>query len=264
MRNAQFLGGNDNLTSPIAIGEESTANSLSDNRELCGNPRAGLYSECIGCPDLKKIHNGCNGPKLAAFLNIMLVRGFHRRLRDHYGITNKQIADKTNPWVSKGTVAEYFSKEEKDFLWTTVAYIDYALLSIIRGSDIDQIHDNPCPASSTKIQAMMAEKDSAIATLDEECARLKNRVATNSANSQRELEAQRSIYERMIDHLKRQMEDIQSQLDKEESRSKNYLKRIDNKNLVIVASIMAVLLETGMLVAYIVWDFMHIGAGIFW
>lgn len=260
MRKAQSFVGNGNMGShnlpvpshPHVMEEAKT--------ELCGNPRANLYVECIGCPDFPR---HCNGPKLAAFLDIMLVRDFHRRIRDHYGITNRQIAEKANP-VSEATVAEYFSKKEKDFYWSTVAHIDYAIIVILAGTGFEQILSKPCPASSSEIRQMMSELEHTISKLEAECDRLKNRVATNDANSQRELEAQRSIYERMIDHLKRQMEALQAQLEKEEARSKNYLKRIDSKNLVIVASIMAVLLETGMLVAYIVWDFMHVGAGIFW
>jgi len=155
------------------------------------------------------------------------------RIRDHYGITNKQIADKTHPYVSKGTVAEYFSKEGKDFLWTTVAYIDYAIISILRGSDIDQTHDNPCPASSTKIQEMMAEKDGQNADLLAECDRLKKRIETNSANAQKDMDNQRNIYERMIDHVKRQLEALQNQADSAQSQSADFLARIDDKNTLL-------------------------------
>ena len=310
MQKTQIIGGNGNLLSPIAASQAPPVDTVMDNREICGNPRAGLYSECIGCPDFPRY---CNGPKLAAFLDIMLVRDFHRRIRDYYGITNKQLADKTHPFVSKGTVAEYFSKEEKDFLWTTVAYIDYAIISILRGSDIDQTHDNPCPASSTKIQEMMAEKDAQNADLLAECDRLKNRIETNSANAQKELDNQRNIYERMIDHVKRQLEALQTQADSAKSQSADYLARIDDKNtlldrrreevfslnkkiidlqtqrvtdletanaqmealrvdhrkdkrrlrlqLTLTGALLAI---TGaVLMAYLIWDILHIGAGLF-
>lgn len=310
MRKTQFIDEKGNLLSPTASSPAPSADTDTDNRELCGNPRAGLYSECIGCPDFPR---HCNGPKLAAFLDIMLVRDFHRRIRDHYGITNKQIADKTHPFVSKGTVAEYFSKEEKDFLWTTVAYIDYAIISILRGSEIDQTHDNPCPASSTKIQEMMAEKDGHNAELRAECDRLKSRIESNATNAQKELDNQRNIYERMIDHVKRQLDALQTQADSAQSQSADYLARIDDKNalldrrreevftlnrtiidlqtqrvkdleianaqldslradhrkdkrrlrlqLTITGAMLA--LSGAVLMAYLIWDMLHIGAGLF-
>jgi len=67
MRKAQINGGNSNLLSPIPAAQEPIIDTSTDNREFCGNPRAGLYLECIGCPDFPR---HCNGPKLAASVTI--------------------------------------------------------------------------------------------------------------------------------------------------------------------------------------------------
>ena len=132
------------------------------------------YEKCITCKDYGK---NCRGPKLEALRTISNVREHHRRLRTYRKIPMKPIFDLTEHEISNGTVKDYFSHEEKDFRWTTVALIDSALAAICGGvADQPELLAN-CPATSGEIRDQMA---AALVTLREkeaECLALQTRIA---------------------------------------------------------------------------------------
>ena len=85
-----------------------------------------LYQKCLNCPDYGV---SCNGPKLAALGDIMVVRSFHREIRNKREIPMKLIY-LAAPSISDSTINDYFSHSVKDFKWTTVGCIDNALTAI--------------------------------------------------------------------------------------------------------------------------------------
>ena len=112
----------------------------------------GLYQKCLHCKDYGV---SCNGPKLAALGDIMIVREFHRAIRDQRAIPMRLIYAAAEP-ISESTINDYFSHSEKDFKWTTVGCIDNALTAICGNRVGQPPMDHPCPASSTEIQAQIA------------------------------------------------------------------------------------------------------------
>ena len=68
------------------------------------------------------------------------------------------------------------------------------------------------------------------------------------------MEDQRRLFERMIDHLK-------AQLQKEEEQKKDYLRRIDSKNRIIAALVVAAVISFLTTTAYFIWDLLHVGVG---
>lgn len=131
-----------------------------------------LYQKCIACPDYGAT---CNGPKLAAMENIMVVRNFHRTIRDVRGIPMKLIYAASEP-ISESTINDYFSHSEKDFKWTTVACIDNGITAICGNRVGKPPLDHPCPASSTEIKDQMDRFSSQMDALKEENAVLQAKV----------------------------------------------------------------------------------------
>ena len=288
MQNNKDIIENNNVCSPIADMEKPIDNSIEPNTCPYGNPRANLYSLCIGCPDWPR---HCNGPSLYEFLDIMLVRNFARKIRDFEKIKNKQIADKISHVVSEATVAEFFSNKVKDFMWTTTAYIFHGLkLAVLEkrlgtNFDPDLVLDNPCPASSSKIQEMMASKDAEILNLQKECLQLRKDLEACNMKRREQKEKteiqQTSIKEedqRKIDHLLAQVKYLEERAEYlKDTAERRYGLIVDRDNkiasiqksnsawrmfciiLLMIIAVMAVLLTM-----YIVWDFTHDGKGIFW
>lgn len=131
-----------------------------------------LYQKCITCPDYGAT---CNGPKLAAMEDIMVVRDFHRTIRDCRGIPMKLIYLASQP-ISESTINDYFSHSEKDFKWTTVACIDNGITAICGNRIGKPPLDHPCPASSTEIQEKMGNYSNQINDLKEENLALQAKV----------------------------------------------------------------------------------------
>lgn len=210
----------------------------------------GLYQKCLMCKDYGV---SCNGPKLAALGDIMVVREFHRAIRVARKITLKAIADAAAN-ISEYTVNDYFSHSVKDFKWTTVGAIDNALTSICGGRVGQPLSDNPCPASTSEIAEQIAAYESRLEEANREIARIQEKYSRKDASHIAAMEDQRRLFERMIDHLK-------SQLQKEEDQKKDYLRRIDSKNRIIAALVVAAVISFLTTTAYFVWDLLHVGVG---
>lgn len=273
------MGENTNLT-------EETANHI------------GLYQKCLKCPDYGVT---CNGPKLAALGDIMVVREFHRAIKAARGITLKDIA-KAAPSISEYTVNDYFSHSVKDFKWTTVGVIDNALTAICGNRVGQPLLDNPCPATSYEITAQMEELHQQIADERAKNEKLQQDISRNAEEYIQQMALQRKghieereVRERSIAYLRGQAERLQKDVDDEKAQSADYLKRIDDKNTVIdeqqkvIADLNKTILDITRenererrranlqksfvvllfvitliaLTCYAVWDIMHPGVGLF-
>ena len=267
MQNNKDIIENNNVCSPIVNMDRPIDNAIEPDICPYGNPRANLYSLCIGCPDWP---SHCNGPSLYEFLDIMLVRNFARKIRDFEKIKNKRIADKISHVVSEATVAEFFSNKVKDFMWTTTAYIFHGLkLAVLEkrlgtGFDINLVLDNPCPASSSKIQEMMAAKDLEIASLRDECQRLQTEL--DSCELKRlEDKQKREIRESSIkqdDQLK--IEHLKGEILDLKATSEKRYRLILARDYIIIGLVIACIILLILSTMYLVWDYTHDGKGIFW
>ena len=258
----------------------------------------GLYQKCLKCQDYGVT---CNGPKLAALGDIMVVREFHRAIKTARGITLKDIA-KAAPSISEYTVQDYFSHSVKDFKWTTVGVIDNALTAICGNRVGQPLLDRPCPASSTEIATQMDDLRNELEKAKKECERLRAKNTQKDEQYIEQMAFQRKNHsemleskERSITYLRTQEERLQKDVDEERLQSADYLKRIDDKNSVIddqqkeIAELNKVILDITReneqerrraniqksfivllfvltlvaLTCYFVWDLMHPGVGLF-
>lgn len=246
--------------------------------------RGPLYQKCVTCPDYGVT---CNGPKLSAFRDIMLVRDFHRRIRDTRGIPMKLIHLASQP-VSESTVNDYFSHAVKDFKWTTVGAIDYALTAICGNKVGQELPDAPCPASSSEIQQQIGAWEEQVSQLQNENADLQRRVSAAKERAVLVREEVRDDYssrvqflkslseqrQNDIDALKQEMADqkehYHSEISRRDDIAADYLKRIDEKNKRIDSlnkanHILVFVLVCAMiaLTCYLVWDLIHPSLGLF-
>ena len=213
-------------------------NPMEESTNMAGEPanHIGLYQKCLKCPDYGVT---CNGPKLAALGDIMVVREFHRAIKVARGITLKDIA-KAAPSISEYTVNDYFSHSVKDFKWTTVGVIDNALTAICGNRVGQPLLDNPCPATSYEITAKMEDLRQQIAEeraknekLQQDSARNTEEYIQQMALQRKGHNEEREVRERSIAYLRGQAERLQKDVDDEKAQSADYLKRIDEKNATI-------------------------------
>ena len=196
----------------------------------------GLYQKCLNCQDYGVT---CNGPKLAALGDIMVVREFHRAIKAARGITLKDIAAAA-PTISEYTVNDYFSHSVKDFKWTTVGVIDNALTAICGNRVGQPLLDNPCPASSSEIISQMDDLRDQLEAANLECERLRTKITRKDEQYIEQMAIQRKTHtetleskERSITYLRGQAERLQKDVDEERSQAADFLKRIDEKNTII-------------------------------
>lgn len=235
---------NSGMLSPTATKENPTAEVTSSQ----------LYIKCVTCPDYGV---RCNGPKLAAFQDISSVRAYHRILRDSRKIIMRQIYEITDKVISDATVKDYFSHADKDFRWTTVAQIDNALTAICGNRVGLPPLDSPCPATSSEISAMIAEETERRKSAESSCTALQTALDEQKQQHAYLLDRVRQENRGSVDYLKNQVEELKNE-------KRDYLKRIDTRNRGLVGlSVLCALLAV-LLACYIVWDFLHVGQGLFW
>lgn len=234
-----------------------------------------LYHKCLECKDYGVT---CNGPKLAALGDIMIVREFHRAIRDRRSIPMKLIYVAAQP-ISESTINDYFSHSEKDFKWTTVGCIDNALTAICGNRVGQPLLDNPCPASSSDIQGQLGAYSRQIEDLKDVNSQLQEKVAETKSKVIAARDEVKEDYASRVQFLKDLCEQRQNDIDQlnkkhaeEISRldalAKNYLDRIDEKNARIDRMSIALRFTTIFLVlalialtCYIVWDIVHPSVG---
>ena len=231
-----------------------TEHAALPNSEAITTEIEAAYAKCISCPDHGRC---CKGPKLAALQTISNVREYHRRLRNYRKIQMKSIFTLTEHEISNATVKEYFSHEEKDFRWTTVALIDSALVAICGervGGEPDKLPS--CPASSTEITEIMLEDRKKREEAETRCVELQEQIIEIQDKCSQKIAKVKSDYTDGYDYLKKQASDLQSE-------KADYLKRIDKKNTMIAVLGVAVFLLAITTACYIVWDFANSTAGLF-
>ena len=243
-----------------------------------------LYHKCLDCPDYGVT---CNGPKLAALGDIMVVRAFHRAIRGKRSIPMKMIYLAAQP-VSESTINDYFSHSVKDFKWTTVGCIDNALTAICGNRVGQPLLDHPCPASSSEIQNRTALHTAELDALRAENHDLQQRLAQAKGKVIATREEVKEDYasrvqflkdlcekrQSDIDELKRQAADTESrhraELARMDAVAADYLSRIDEKNKRIdklnnLLRLLAIFLAISLIAlsCYIVWDLAHRTVGFF-
>lgn len=158
------------------------------------------YEKCILCKDHGK---NCKGPKLSALRTISNVREYHRRLRNYRKISMKQIFALTEHEISNATVKDYFSHEEKDFRWTTVALIDNALTSICGECvGVPPVYLPNCPATSSEIREQIAAVAEKLRAAEEECLELQARIAENKGKHIEQLNEFRQDQQDRVEWMK--------------------------------------------------------------
>lgn len=158
------------------------------------------YEKCITCKDLGK---SCVGPKLTALRTINNVREYHRRLRNYRKISMKQIFERTHSEISDASVKDYFSHEDKDFRWTTVALIDNALTEIcseLAGVRPDEVP--PCPATSSEIREKIDSVAYKLQAAEEECLNLQAKIAANKGKHIEQMNEYRQDQQARVEYLK--------------------------------------------------------------
>lgn len=234
----------------------------------------GLYQKCLNCQDYGV---SCNGPKLAALGDIMVVREFHRAIKTARKITLKDIAA-ASPTISEYTVNDYFSHSVKDFKWTTVGVIDNALTAICGNRVGKPLLDHPCPATSSEIKQQREETDAQLMEAQAENQRLQ--VALEEAHQKRRDQRTEIKQEdqRKIDHLKDQVDYLEERCEYlKETAEKRYGLIVNRDNqiaslqktasiwrtafifMLLIAAVLAVVLSM-----YLVWDYAHPGFGLIW
>lgn len=158
------------------------------------------YEKCITCKDLGK---SCVGPKLTALRTINNVREYHRRLRNYRKISMKQIFERTHSEISDASAKDYFSHEDKDFRWTTVALIDNALTEIcseLAGVRPDEVP--PCPATSSEIREKIDSVTDKLRIAEEECLALQSKIAANKGKHIEQMNEYRQDQQARVEYLK--------------------------------------------------------------
>ncbi len=259
----------------------NTAEENSKKQEN-GQKNIGLYQKCLSCPDYGVT---CNGPKLAALGDIMIVREFHRAIRDTRSIPMKIIYFAA-PSISEATINDYFSHSVKDFKWTTVGAIDNALTAICGNRVGQPLLDHPCPASSTEIRENIAQYEDQIGTLTQENIRLQEKVTETKGKVISTREEVKEDYASRVQFLVNLSEKLQKDMDEMQTRhnveiaridavAADYLSRIDEKNRLLTERrvenqhlrkqkgiiVMLLFIALILLTCYVVWDLIHPAAG---
>lgn len=250
-------------SSPNAVQE------MQNNGDFSANT-VGLYHKCLECPDYGV---SCNGPKLAALGDIMVVREFHRAIRDRRGIQLKMIY-LAAPAISEYTINDYFSHSVKDFKWTTVGAIDNALTAICGNRVGKPLLDHPCPASSTEIKEQFSQYETQIDTLRTSNSELQAKVLEQKGRVIATRDEVKEDYASRVQFLKELAEKRQQDIDEMQTRhnaeiarmdavAADYLKRIDKKSRTVRWLSVALCVCMIALTCYLVWDLIHPSEGLF-
>lgn len=225
-----------------------------------------LYHKCLDCAEYGIT---CNRAKLEAIADIGAVRDFHRKLRAKRGIHLKQLYAAAYP-VSESTINEYFSKEPKDFKWTTVACIDNALMAICGNRVGLPPLVLPCPTSAGEMQAQILKYATDLEALREENHALQQKVAEVKGKVIAVREEVKADFSSRVVFLRDLCEKRQHDVEELKHQAADYLQRIDEKNrrldilsrrlrlTMLIAVVLLILLT-----CYVVWDISNIDAGFF-
>lgn len=178
----------------------ATAGSELTTIDILPKDPLSIYGKCITCPDLGI---SCKGINLALLQTISNVREHHRRLRNCRNIYMKQIFALTENEISNASVKDYFSHEEKDFRWTTVALIDNALTAIC-GAAAGVMPDDvsPCPATASDMREQQLKFTGQLQAAEEKCLELQASIAENERIHAERLSAAQSAQQERVEWLR--------------------------------------------------------------
>ena len=191
------------------------------------------FSGCIGCSDMGVT---CSGPNLA-ILTIPELRLWANRWREHYKLSIVKCAAAWD--MPEGTVSRFLSSSDPDFRYASIQGI---IQGIIRyGISADQQKQyHPCPATTEQIQEKVADLERQLVERTEECASLTakklnkaNEYAERMAEQRENSEKHLAEKENTIAFLRELAAKRQHDLEKSEAVSRDYLDRIDAKNVQI-------------------------------
>ena len=190
-----------------------------------------LYHKCLDCAEYGIT---CNRAKLEAIADIGAVRDFHRKLRAKRGIHLKQLYAAAYP-VSESTINEYFSKEPKDFKWTTVACIDNALMAICGNRVGLPPLVLPCPTSAGEMQAQILKYATDLEALREEnhalqqkVTELKGKVIATREEAKADYAGRITFLRELCEKRQADVDELKSQAKETESRHRAELARMDS------------------------------------
>lgn len=193
-----------------------------------------MYEKCITCKD---VGSRCNGPNML-ILDIEQVREMCRQRKKILGITSQQITDACE-FVEKSSIDRFLSHKVADFRYTVVHDIVRAIIRYGQGHQWEKLGDNPCPATSSEIQAKLLGIDNVAAEKDAKIEALKAELKSVSEDK-----------DKKVDYLKGQVSDQVTAL-------KWYRKVIST--LVFLCFFLVALVVTALVV-----DRMNPNIGFFW
>ncbi len=184
----------------IAGSFSATTDSQLSQIDIFPKDPLSIYAKCITCPDLGI---SCKGINLTLLKTIANAREHHRRLRNARKITMKQIFALTENEISNASVKDYFSHEEKDFRWTTVALIDNALTAIC-GAAVGVMPEDvsPCPATASDMREQQLKFASQLQAAEEKCLGLQTTIAENERIHAERLAAAQSYQQERFEWLR--------------------------------------------------------------
>lgn len=143
----------------------------------------------------------------------------------------------------------FLSNGDLDFKYTTAHTICMAL--------IGHLDDHPCPANSADLEAaaektaaLLAEKDAKIDALQAQIDHTATHYALSHAEVRRDLEAQ--------------IETLHSVMKAKDKEISFFWKRSKMRIALLYFFIVLSFVLLALCTAYLVWDFAHPGAGLFW
>lgn len=187
------------------------------------------FEKCIGCPD---IGMECLGPNLA-LLPISELRIWCKKWKEHFKLSVELCGE---IWGIGGSAKRFLSTQETDFKYTTVQCIVRGIVSY--GLPPETVmSSSPCPSTSADMNARFAEYEKQLKERQEECEYLLARKNAHANEYIERMAEVRENYEKQLDnkedtirYLKGLADSLQVELEKEESVSGDYLRRIDEKN----------------------------------
>lgn len=191
------------------------------------------YGKCIGCPDL--------GPRCGAgnLLNLSIseLRAWLRLWRVFWGLSIEQCAA---IWDTPfGTAARVLSETESDFKYSTMQHIVCKIVNYGLPAG-EELSNSPCPATSSEISGQMDNWRDRLEAKEKECEDLRKKMTEKDeayieqmAIQRQAHNEERTVRERSIAFLRDLAEKRLGDLEKEELQSKDYLARIDEKNIIL-------------------------------
>lgn len=198
------------------------------------------YEKCITCQDKG---TSCDGPDLL-LLEMSEFREWVRRWVAFHQLTIKRAAEACN--VPEGTMGRFLSRDDYDFRYSTIHAIAAGV--VFYGKEDYWPGENPCPATSSEIQALLADLENRVSECEQQrCVmeqkkdRIIDDLREENANRdkvyiERMAEQRQSYEERMTDQEKsvRFLRDLaekrEAEASQERDKGKDYLARIDEKN----------------------------------